>query len=105
MIWLNTFQAGEFCRKRFFRGILMELAARTNAPEESGYRLLPLPGEVFTEIDAIRQLTGTKVEMLAAGGADGAEGAVLLALRGSPEQLARAGKLISEISGEKYFKM
>ncbi|MFZ3149104.1 MAG: hypothetical protein WA137_08675, partial [Methanothrix sp.] len=31
-------------------GDLMELAARMNAPKESGFRLLPVPGEVFTEI-------------------------------------------------------
>lgn len=79
-------------------GDLMELAARTNAPEESGYRLLPLPGEVFTEIDAIRLLTGAEADIIAAGGADGAEGAVLLALRGSEEQLAKAEELMKEVS-------
>jgi hypothetical protein len=81
-------------------GDLMELAARTNAPGESGYRLLPIPGEVFTEIDAIRQLTGAEAEVIAAGGADGAEGAVLLALRGSEEQLAKAEELMKEVSRE-----
>jgi hypothetical protein len=86
-------------------GDLMELAARTNAPGESGYRLLPIPGEVFTEIDAIQLLTGAEAEMVAAGGADGAQGAILLALRGSPEQLAKAERLISDVSGEKDFQI
>ncbi len=81
-------------------GDLMELAARINAPGESGFRLLPIPGEVFTEIDAIRLLTGAEAQMLAAGGVGGAEGAVWLALQGSPEQLARAEELMSEVSGE-----
>ncbi|OPY54975.1 MAG: hypothetical protein A4E49_00695 [Methanosaeta sp. PtaU1.Bin112] len=81
-------------------GDLMELAARTNAPEESGYRLLPLPGEVFTEIDAIRLLTGAEAEVIAAGGVDSAEGAVLLALHGSEEQLAKAEELLKEVSRE-----
>ncbi|MDD2755250.1 MAG: hypothetical protein PHS80_06945 [Methanothrix sp.] len=75
-------------------GNLMELAARINAPGESGFRLLPVPGEVFTEIDAISLLTGAEAEMLAAGGVGGAEGAVWLALRGSEEQLAKAAELI-----------
>ena len=81
-------------------GDLVELAARINAPKESGFRLLPVPGEVFTEIDAIRLLTGAEAEMLAAGGVGGAEGAVWLALRGSEEQLAKAAELIKEVSGE-----
>ena len=84
-------------------GDLMELAARTNAPGESGYRLLPLPGEVFTEIDAIRLLTGAEAEMLAAGGAGGAEGAILLALHGREEQLAKADELFSGTSREENF--
>ncbi len=86
-------------------GDLMELAARINAPGESGFRLLPIPGEVFTEIDAIRLLTGAEAEMLAAGGVGGAEGSVWLALRGSEEQLAMAAELIKEVSGEKGFEM
>ena len=60
----------------------------------------PVPGEVFTEIDAIRLLTGAEAEMLAAGGVGGAEGAVWLALQGSEEQLAKAAELIKEVSGE-----
>jgi hypothetical protein len=81
-------------------GDLMELAARMNAPGESGFRLLPIPGEVFTEIDAIRLLTGAEADMLAAGGVGGAEGAVWLVLRGSPEQLAKAEDMMREVSGE-----
>lgn len=84
-------------------GDLMELASRANVPGESGYRLLPLPGEVFTEIDAIRLLTGAEAQVIAAGGADGAEGAVLLDLQGSEEQLAKAKELMREVSGEEEF--
>jgi hypothetical protein len=81
-------------------GNLMELAARINAPGESGFRLLPIPGEVFTEIDAISLLTGAEAELIAGGGVGGAEGAVWLALQGSPEQLAKAEELMREVSGE-----
>ena len=64
-------------------GDLMELAVRLNAPGGKGPRLLPVPGEVFTEIEAIRLLCGAEAEMMAAGGVGGAEGAVWLALQGS----------------------
>ncbi len=86
-------------------GDLMELAARMNAPGSSGFRLLPVPGEVFTEIDAIRLLCGAEAEMVAAGGVGGAEGAVWLALSGSEEQMARAEALMREVSCEKGFEM
>ena len=86
-------------------GDLMELAARMNAPGSSGFRLLPIPGEVFTEIEAIRLLCGAEAEMVAAGGVGGAEGAVWLALRGSEEQLAKAAELMRKVSGEMEFKI
>ena len=37
---------------------LDELATKMNAPGAKGPRLLPVPGEIFTEIDAIALLTG-----------------------------------------------
>lgn len=86
-------------------GDLMELAARLNAPGASGYRLLPVPGEIFTEIDAIKLLTGAEAEMIAAGGVGGAEGAVWLALWGSEEQVEEAEKLVKAIAGEPGFEL
>ena len=86
-------------------GDLMELAVRMNAPGGKGPRLLPVPGEVFTEIDAIRLLCGAEAEIMAAGGVGGAEGAVWLALQGSPEQMEKAEELMKEIVGEKDFEM
>ena len=85
-------------------GDLMELAVRLNAPGGSGPRLLPVPGEVFTEIEAIRLLCGAEAEMMAAGGVGGAEGAVWLALRGSPEQMENAEELMKEVAGERGFE-
>lgn len=85
-------------------GDLMELAVRLNAPGSSGPRLLPVPGEVFTEIEAIRLLCGAEAEMMAAGGVGGAEGAVWLALRGSPEQMEKAEELMKEVAGEGRFE-
>ena len=52
-----------------------------------GPRLCPIPGRVYTELDALRSLTGASAELLAAGGALGAEGAVYLAVTGEEDQL------------------
>lgn len=84
-------------------GDLMEMAARVNVPGEDGYRLLPVPGEVFTEIDAIRLATGAEAEMIAAGGVGGAEGCVWLAVGGSEEQIEAAGKLQRSVACEPQF--
>ncbi len=86
-------------------GDLMELAARLNAPEASGYRRFPVPGEVFTEIDAIKLLTGAEAEMVAAGGVCGAEGSVMLALWGDEERTMKTEKLMAEIAEETSFEL
>ncbi len=76
------------------------LALRCNAMDTDGPRFLPFPGRVFTEIDAIRLLTGADACLLAAGGVHGAEGAVYLGLSGAPDQVAAAASLIRRIQGE-----
>ena len=86
-------------------GDLMELAARLNAPGASGHRLLPVPGEIFTEIDAIKLLTGAEAELVAGGGVCGAEGAVWLALWGSEEKVEEAEKLLTAIAWEPGFEL
>lgn len=79
---------------------LTELAAMVNAPGAAGPRMLPLPGEVFTELDAIALLTGAKPRLLSAGGVYGAEGAAWVVVTGTPEQLESARKLIDSVAGE-----
>jgi hypothetical protein len=84
---------------------LMDLAAKLNAPGASGPRLLPVPGEVFTEIDAISFLTGAKAELIAAGGVCGAEGSVRLAVSGDTEQMEAAERLMKSVSSEPGFEL
>ncbi|MCL1976491.1 MAG: hypothetical protein FWG55_00020 [Candidatus Bathyarchaeota archaeon] len=80
------------------------LAEKINTPDVSGYRLLPIPGQVFTELDAFTQLTGgASAELIAAGGICGAEGAVYLAVYGSQEQEKIAEKLFDQIATEPAF--
>jgi len=77
-----------------------DLAGRLNAPGATGPRMLVLPGEVFTELDAIAALSGAEARLVAAGGVCGAEGAVWIAVTGSDEQVATAETLIAGVADE-----
>ncbi len=77
-----------------------DLAAILNAPEAEGPRMLPIPGEVFTELDAIALLTGASARLVAGGGICGAEGAVWIAVTGQDEQITAAEKLIRSVEEE-----
>ena len=81
-------------------GGIMDLAAKVNAPDAQGPRMLPLPGVVFTELDSIRLLTGAAATLIAAGGVYGAEGSVFLGVCGAPQQIKAAEKLINSIARE-----
>jgi hypothetical protein len=76
------------------------LAQRCNAPGASGPRLFPMPGQAFTEIDAIRALAGAEACLLAAGGVYGAEGASWLGVSGTAEQIEAAARLIRSVADE-----
>jgi hypothetical protein len=80
------------------QGDLFALAERVNSSSAEGYRLLPVPGQVFTEIDAVNLLTGATAEIIAAGGVCGAEGSCLLGISGTKDQEVADALLISVIS-------
>ncbi len=84
---------------------LHDLALRLNAPGARGPRLLPVPGEVFTEIDAVSLLTGAAADLVAGGGVCGAEGSVWLAVSGKAEQVEAAEKLLKSVSFEPAFEL
>jgi hypothetical protein len=86
-------------------GDLLTLAAKINSLETQGPRLLPVPGQVFTEIEAIKILTGTSAELIAAGGIGGAEGCVWLGIDGTDEQLKVVESLINSITTESQFEL
>ncbi len=86
-------------------GNLTDLAIRLNAPGAQGPRLLPVPGQVFTEIDAISLLTGATAELVASGGVCGAEGCFWLGVSGTPEQIQAAEKLLKSVSSEPSFDL
>lgn len=55
---------------------------------------------VITEIEALKILSGVKAVPIAAGGVDGAEGAIILSMEGEKEQIEEAAKIIHDIKGE-----
>jgi hypothetical protein len=85
--------------KRVFEDVAI-LAARINDPNAEGLRLVPILGKIFTELDAIKLLTGADARLLAAGGVYGAEGAVWLGVSGTDQQLSMASSLFDAIGDE-----
>lgn len=80
---------------------ISELAAISNSLNTDGPRLCPIPGRVYTELDALITLTGAeKADILAAGGAMGAEGCAYFALQGDSESVERARELVSSLKNE-----
>jgi hypothetical protein len=84
---------------------LNSIAEKLNAPGAGGYRFLPIPGEVFTEIEAFKLLTGADAELMAAGGVFGAEGSYWLAVTGSNEQEEAALKVYASVANEQAFEL
>lgn len=84
-------------------GDLDALAGILNEPGAQGPRLFPVPGQVFTEIDALAFLTGAKAELVAGGGVGGAEGSVRLAVMGEPQQEEAAEVLLQFLAHEPPF--
>ena len=86
-------------------GDLDGLALKLNAPGSQGPRFLPVPGQVFTEIDAISLLAGAEAELVAGGGVCGAEGGIWLAVYGEPEQVEAAEIIMKSIRAEPSFEL
>jgi hypothetical protein len=88
-------------------GDLDEIAACMAAVDECEPQPIPafwpVPGELFTEIEAIELLSGCDALQTAAGGIAGAEGAVRLLLHGTKEQVADARRILSSVIGEPPF--
>ncbi len=79
-------------------GDINEIAALLNQPGGHGPRMWPVGGEIITEIEALELLTGVAATLIAAGGVYGAEGAVWLAITGTPEQETAACELMAAVS-------
>lgn len=79
------------------------LADFVNAPDAEGLRLLPLPGEVFTELEAISSLTGAEAVVIAGGGVLGAEGGAYYMATGTEEALILLKDILKTVKADKSF--
>lgn len=79
-------------------GPIDELVNACNDSGSAGLRMFPAFGEVYTELSAIRQLTGGKPLLLAGGAVNGGEGSVLLGVQDADTAPLHA--LMKEISKE-----
>ncbi len=65
--------------------------------------LMPINGKRICEIEALSLLAGVEVFHAASGGLAGAEGSVLLLIKGSQPQVESAIKLFRELKGDKRY--
>ncbi len=87
-------------------GRVREVADRVNSPVESltnQPRMRILPGQIVTEIEALRTLANVEAWQASAGGIGGAEGAVWLIWRGCKTDVEKAMEIIRGIQGEPPF--
>ena len=83
------------------------LSGISEVPQEQVGKKAPyvwsIKGELFTEIEAIKQFANVEAFHMASGGIGGAEGAVTLLLRGSKDEVEKALQAIEKIQGEVAF--
>ena len=84
-------------------GPISLLCSLCNDPEASGTRLAPAPGKAYTEIDAIRELTGAEACLIAAGGVCGYEGIAWFQCSGTPEQLEKVRQYAQRVKDTPAF--
>lgn len=86
-------------------GDINKIALLLNAPNASGLRLFPICGNIITELEAVKLLTGAECELVAAGGICGAEGYCWLAVTGTPAQVELAEALFESVREEPPFML
>jgi len=82
-----------------------EVAALVNNPGNKGLRLMPVSGDIITEIEALKILFGVKARLMAGGGVGGAEGGIWLDVDGKKKQIEKALRLLEEIADEELFTL
>ncbi len=84
-------------------GDLVDLTLKMRQPVES-LTVIPsmwlLTGEIVTELEAVKMLTGATAFQANAGGVGGAEGGSWLVFRGTREQVTKALELAKSVKGE-----
>ena len=84
-------------------GPIHELCDLCNDPQASGVRLAAAPGKAYTEMDAIRELTGAEVRLIAAGGVCGYEGIAWFQCTGTEEELEKVSEIVRMVKDTPAF--
>lgn len=82
-----------------------DISALLNTPGSSGFRMMPVFGELITEIEAIRILYGLSARLVAGGGVSGAEGAIWIVVEGEKELLRACESNLRAICLEPQFAL
>lgn len=71
--------------------------------EGKGPTLWVVPGDIYTEIEALKTLADVEAQHVSSGGVAGAEGAIWLAIYGTKLQIDKARNVINSVRGEEPF--
>ncbi len=77
-----------------------DLRSKTPFPGYNIPSMWLLHGEIVTELEAIKILTGATAFQSSGGGVSGAEGGVWIVFRGTQDQVKKAFELVKSIQGE-----
>lgn len=84
-------------------GNINKIAVKLNSANAAGPSYMPVSGNIITELEAIRIMTGADAELVAAGGVCGAEGSCWIAVSGNKEQLDKADEIVKSVIKEPNF--
>lgn len=81
-------------------GDIARMAKMLDAPQAGGPRLLPVNGDIVTEIEAFSALFGVRAQLAAAGSVGGAEGGCWFAVTGTPAQIETMADALRPVAAE-----
>lgn len=82
---------------------MQQLVNNSTQRDKGTVRLNATEGNIYTEIEAIKEFADVDVFVTAKGGVDGAEGGVSLLICGNKQEAEKAKKIVKQISGEPAF--
>ncbi len=87
--------------EKMIRGSVFDIAGRTGVQKVDRSMGMPvgfmnLPGEAITEIEALKVLFSVEAKHMGSGGVLGAEGAVMLSLEGSDDNISKVFQFIEK---------
>lgn len=82
---------------------IQQLVNGSTQRDKGTVRLNATQGNIYTEIEAIKEFADVDVFVTAKGGIDGAEGGVSLLICGNSQEVKKAKDIIEQISGEPAF--